>query len=40
VIIMVVIITTFIAPPFISRMSGRERQELRKQAMERAAAGG
>jgi Kef-type K+ transport system membrane component KefB len=38
VIIIVVIITTFIAPPFISRMSGREREQLRKQAMERATA--
>jgi Kef-type K+ transport system membrane component KefB len=40
VIILVVIVTTFIAPPFISRMSVRERQELREQAMERAAAEG
>jgi Kef-type K+ transport system membrane component KefB len=40
VIILVVIITTFIAPPFISRMSGRERQELKRQAMERQAAAG
>jgi Kef-type K+ transport system membrane component KefB len=38
VIIIVVIVTTFIAPPFISRMSGREREQLRQQAMRRAAA--
>lgn len=40
VIIIVVIVTTFIAPPFISRMSGREREQLRQQAMEQAAAEG
>ena len=38
VIIIVVIVTTFIAPPFISRMSGREREQLRRQAAEQAAA--
>lgn len=37
VIIIVVIVTTFIAPPFISRMSGREREQLRRRAMEQAA---
>lgn len=38
VIIIVVIVTTFIAPPFISRMSGREREQLRRQSIERAGA--
>jgi Kef-type K+ transport system membrane component KefB len=37
VIIIVVIVTTFIAPPFISRMSGREREQLKRQAIERQA---
>jgi len=40
VIILVVIITTFISPPFISRISVRDRQELRERAMDRAAAEG
>lgn len=39
VIIIVVIVTTFIAPPFISRMSGREREQLRQQAQAQAAEG-